>query len=72
MICDLILDHPNVMPGWACCQCRTYNGLQRPACKFCGHACCNPAKPSPEDYDLCPVCGVPEGLPHIGHLPTAA
>ena len=22
-------------PGWVCCRCRTYNGLQRDACRGC-------------------------------------
>lgn len=25
-----------VMPGYVCCTCRNYNGLQRMACKDCG------------------------------------
>jgi hypothetical protein len=29
------ISESNVMPGWACCRCRTYNGLQRTACKAC-------------------------------------
>lgn len=29
-----------VMPGWGCCQCNTYNGEHRPACKYCGHERC--------------------------------
>jgi hypothetical protein len=39
------LDHPNLMPGWGCCQCRVYNGNQRNECKQCGHKRCdtNPA-----------------------------
>lgn len=26
-----------VMPGWGCCQCKVYNGMQRLQCKHCGH-----------------------------------
>lgn len=29
-----------LMPGWICCQCKTYNGIQRPNCKGCDHAPC--------------------------------
>jgi len=29
------IEASHVMPGWACCKCRTYNGLQRPHCKKC-------------------------------------
>lgn len=29
-----------VAPGWGCCECHTYNGLQRHKCKFCGHLPC--------------------------------
>lgn len=32
------LEH--VVPGWGCCQCRTYNGYQREACRACGHRAC--------------------------------
>ena len=31
-----------VMPGWACCKCRTYNDYSRPVCKSCGHKPCYP------------------------------
>lgn len=27
---------PSVMPGWGCCRCRVYNGMQRTICKSCG------------------------------------
>jgi hypothetical protein len=33
-MCQFVEDL-NVMPGWACCQCRVYNGLQRKVCKSC-------------------------------------
>src|SRR5688572_20468788 len=32
----------HVAPGWGCCHCRVYNGLQRMACKSCGIAACEP------------------------------
>jgi len=34
------ISHPNLMPGWGCCQCKTYNGEQRLACKQCRHPYC--------------------------------
>ena len=40
--CALLKDIPNVLPGWGCCKCRTYNGMQRFLCKYCGHPCCHP------------------------------
>lgn len=42
------VEHPNIMPGWGCCQCRTYNGIQRNACKHCGHERCD----EPEEEDI--------------------
>lgn len=80
-ICGLIPDSKHVFPGWGCCVCASYNGLQRKFCKRCGHECCNPDKPLPEKYNLCNVCGIPldsdiyktfYGGPvkHIGHTVT--
>jgi hypothetical protein len=66
--CQLLLDVRDLLPGWGCCKCRTYNGLQRPFCKRCGHDCCNPNKPLPEKYGMCNECGVPKGIAHIGHV----
>jgi hypothetical protein len=54
------------MPGWGCCVCKTYNGLQRSECKMCGHSPCI-VLPKPEKFGLCNTCGVPEGMPHRGH-----
>jgi hypothetical protein len=31
--------------GWGCCTCATYNVLERPACRHCGHARCTPIVP---------------------------
>ena len=67
MTCDLILNEPYIMPGWGCCQCKHYNGLQRKNCKNCGHECCNLTKPLLEAFDLCNNCGVPRGARHQGH-----
>ncbi len=35
-----IIETPRVLPGWMCCQCNTYNGLQRHDCKHCEHDRC--------------------------------
>jgi hypothetical protein len=38
------MNHPNLVDGWVCCQCPTFNGNQRDDCKWCGHTRCdNPA-----------------------------
>jgi hypothetical protein len=34
------ISHANLMPGWGCCQCKTYNSEQRQYCKNCTHICC--------------------------------
>lgn len=65
--CQLV-NAPNVLPGWACCICHSYNGLQRDGCKYCGHRCCF-VKPKPEEFGLCNTCGVPKGMAHVGHTP---
>lgn len=75
MACELISCNPgdiekyHLMPGWGCCQCRHYNGLQRKQCKNCKHECCI-EKPLPEKFGLCNECGVPKGMNHIGHIPN--
>lgn len=45
------INHPNIMPGWGCCMCRTYNGIQRKQCKQCGHECCVDSD-GPKDTDI--------------------
>lgn len=35
------INHPNLQPGWGCCNCRTYNGDQRTECKVCKHKRCD-------------------------------
>jgi hypothetical protein len=35
------IEHRNIQPGWGCCNCRTYNGEQREACKVCQHKRCD-------------------------------
>jgi hypothetical protein len=39
--CKAIENIPNLMDGWGCCNCRTYNGKQREECKSCGHERCD-------------------------------
>jgi hypothetical protein len=34
-MCKYVEGTAAVMPGWGCCRCRVYNGLQRSACKSC-------------------------------------
>lgn len=36
----IIMNHPNLAPGWGCCQCQTYNGIHRNSCKNCDHEPC--------------------------------
>ena len=36
------IDHPSIMPGWSCCRCHLYNGLQHRVCKNCGREPCEP------------------------------
>ena len=45
------IKHKNLMPGWGCCQCHTYNGEQRLECKECAHPCCAD-KDEESDKDL--------------------
>jgi hypothetical protein len=35
------ISHPNIAPGWGCCNCRTYNGERRDICKSCKHQRCD-------------------------------
>ena len=44
-MCILLIEHPNLMDGWGCCQCHTYNGLHRDQCKACGADHCDLALP---------------------------
>lgn len=36
-----VINHANIMPGFGCCVCRTYNGDHRKECKQCGHKRCD-------------------------------
>lgn len=64
--CEFIEQTDSLLPGWGCCQCGVYNGLQREICKWCKHKRCIET-PKPEAYGLCPICGVPKGIPHVDH-----
>jgi len=52
--CNFV-EHENIMPGWGCCSCRTYNGLQRTHCRECNHARCELV--TPDDLKVCKNCG---------------
>jgi len=43
--CFMLPPHPNLVSGWACCNCRTFNADERHECKWCNHNRCdkNPA-----------------------------
>ena len=46
--CFPIEESRHMEAGWACCGCATVNGMQRTACRQCGHPCCViPPSPSP-------------------------
>ncbi len=38
--CEAIA-HPNLQPGWGCCNCRGFNGDQRQSCRHCNHNRCD-------------------------------
>lgn len=64
------IQEPNVMPGWGCCRCKVYNGLQRHGCKACKGirhvieipettpqcSSCGFGMERPGQYEHCPVC----------------
>mgnify|MGYP001239086435 CR=1 FL=1 len=39
------IDSEYIVPGWGCCQCHLYNGMQRTACRGCGRPPCAPLQP---------------------------
>ena len=43
------------MPGYGCCKCGTYNGLQRDKCKNCKEV--HHELMIPDDVVRCPLCG---------------
>jgi hypothetical protein len=38
--CLFMPETKHVMAGWACGDCRVYNGVWRKTCKQCLHPCC--------------------------------
>lgn len=42
-MCKIVEGSPFVLPGWGCCECHTYNGAQRDACRSCAHKYDGPA-----------------------------
>lgn len=49
--CLRIEPSTSIEEGWGCCRCLAYNGVQRSACRICGHERCDvivpPAAPDP-------------------------
>jgi hypothetical protein len=46
------INHPNLQPGFGCCQCRTFNGDQRVECKNCKHPRCDSDNKDLDKYNL--------------------
>lgn len=68
-MCDYI-STPNVAPGWGCCRCKSYNGLQRPVCRVCHEEAHTYLVP--DTVVLC-TCGAgfePEQTPASGRCPN--
>jgi hypothetical protein len=40
----VIINHPNVVASWGCCECRTFNSIERAACRGCRHSRCCPIR----------------------------
>ncbi len=53
-MCAGIFDIPTLAPGWACCRCKVYNGLQREVCKSCKQA--HHGFTIPDSISRCPSC----------------
>jgi hypothetical protein len=39
------MDNEYIAPGWGCCHCNTYNGIQRTVCRHCEQPHCQPLNP---------------------------
>jgi hypothetical protein len=52
----------HIAPGWICCQCRAYNGLQRSWCKFCRRMAPSPPPSSPVHTTPLPAACVAVGV----------
>jgi len=60
-------------PGWGCHLCATYNGLQRPTCRHCGHPRCDaPVAPPQGPIVTPPPGGAPPGAPPMPPQPEPA
>lgn len=61
--CCKYLSIEGLMPGWGCGVCKTYNGLQRAACKHCEHIRCDalPLFRTPAGCRNCNHGAIPEG-----------
>jgi hypothetical protein len=53
-MCTFVED-THVMPGWGCCGCQLYNGLQRLSCKGCRQV--RHEVEIPEGVKRCIKCG---------------
>lgn len=40
-MCVYIPESAHLMEGWGCCKCKTYNGMRRLVCKYCGNVPCD-------------------------------
>jgi DNA-directed RNA polymerase subunit RPC12/RpoP len=64
-MCEYV-EYINVLPGWACCYCKVYNGLERTRCRACRtprHEISIPAH-----VYLCLDCGAGFPIQSIGEL----
>jgi len=63
------IEASSVMPGWGCCRCRIYNGLQRQACKNCRADRCPAVDEAiPADMPRCAGCGLGYRAQHLSAL----
>ena len=58
----------HVMPGWGCCRCGAYNGLQRRECRMCKH---DTSVTVPNDIMRCVTCGFGfDSIETVGPCPS--
>jgi len=60
-MCKSLEDIPHLAPGWGCCQCNIYNGIQRGQCRVCGHSRCKVGTELPPLDDGCGPEGSDDG-----------
>lgn len=58
-MCEFI-SGKHLVPGWACCGCKTYNGLQRDRCRGCASP--HHELAIPDTIHRCPECGFGESV----------